>query len=149
MDAVLSVVGSSVLQGLTVSCDNLRGGITADGYVPKGARGSRRLPSKRPPEGVLRNEHDSAGSEGVVTVLAGLGIQLAGIAAVLYMSARVTNYMMKLKERELQQSVKNLLRAKLPGRHDLDIDSLQLNSHEISVVSVGSSLALECVPSLL
>ena len=69
--------------------------------------------------------------------LANLGLQFAGIATVLYMSARMTQYMLQLKERETQQTARNLLRAKLPARHDIDMDSLNLNAHEIAVAMVG------------
>lgn len=69
--------------------------------------------------------------------LANLGLQFAGIATVLYMSARMTQYMLQLKERETQQAARNLLRAKLPARHDIDMDSLNLNAHEISVAMVS------------
>ena len=139
MDVFLSALRPAI-QGRTALCDSsYRGGITADGYVP-GPRGDGRLSARqdRHQSGQLQRHDGTEGSPASLGLtLANLGLQFAGIATVLYMSARMTQYMLQLKERETQQTARNLLRAKLPARHDIDMDSLNLNAHEIAVAMVG------------
>lgn len=129
------------MRGRTALCDSsYRGGITADGYVP-GAGGDGRLSARHDRHqggGQLQRNDGAEGSPvSLGSTLANLGLQFAGIATVLYMSARMTQYMLQLKERETQQAARSLLRAKLPARSDIDMDSLNLNAHEISVVMVS------------
>lgn len=144
MDVLLSALRPAI-QGRTALCDSrYRGGITADGYVP-GAGGNGRLSARqdRRQSGQLQRNDGAEGSPASLGLtLANLGLQFAGIATVLYMSARMTQYMLQLKERETQQAARSLLRAKLPARRDIDMDSLNLNAHEISVAMVRGCSSL-------
>lgn len=146
MDVLLSALRPAI-QGRAALCDSsYRGSITADGYVP-GTRGDGRLSARedRHQSGQLQRNDGAEGSPvSLGLTLANLGLQVAGFATVLYMSARMTQYMLQLKDRETQQAARSLLRAKLPARRDIDMDSLNLNAHEISVAMVGLCSSLPC-----
>lgn len=139
MDVLLSVAGTILLQnyqGLRVSCRN---GINADGYVPEGSGAARRNTGQQWAEHQKQrpSQHPTASDVDSLALLIGkVGIQIAGMALVSYMSARMFQYAVRGSDRMLQESAKDSLKCKLPHRSDIDIDKLSLDSHEIMVSMV-------------
>lgn len=142
MDVLISVAGTIFLQnyrGLRVSCRN---GINADGYVPEGSGAARRNTGQQWAEHQKQrpSQHPTASDVDSLGLLVGkVGVQIAGMALVSYISARMFQYAMKGSDRMLQESAKDSLKCKLPHRSDIDIDKLSLDSHEIMVSMVRDS----------
>lgn len=135
MDVVLGILVPIALQNRSSSRAKCLSNITADGYVPPNGSTSKGLDHQLQQRSRLQQQNPPE-NETIGTVLTKATFQLAGMVMMSYLSARIVQYAFQGRERETQQSARKLLKSKLPQRSDIDIDSLHLTMHEISVTMV-------------
>ena len=144
MDVLLSVAGTIVLQSYSASRVSCRNGINADGYVPEGGRSSRRITGKQEWSDHQKqkpNQHPIASDVDNLGIIFGkVGVQVAGMALLWYMSSRMVFYALKGNDRVMQEAAKVSLKSKLPHRSDIDMEKLRLSTHEIVVASVRDAV---------
>lgn len=152
MDVLLSVLVSTISQGRPASrarCRRSSGRLTTDGYVPDGSGDSRRWSDTFPADSRAAPRGDSVISreesvDSFASLVGKAGMQLAVMALTSYVSMTALQYALQGKDRDAQKAARSLLKAKLPGRRDIDFDGLGLSAHEIALTTV-SRPAVWCV----
>lgn len=122
--------------------------LTTDGYIPPNAQTLRyaRDPESRVTAGQGAPEYhdaimDQRGSGDDLEKLAWEILRRSLIVGVCYVGATQFIKLILLQEPSKWQvkATRKMLREKLPGRTDLNMERLSLNTHEISVANVSDS----------